>query len=124
MGATIPDDRKAEYRRAALEREAERKRADAERRDAGWAAARRAAEVLKTSYGATRVVVYGSLAHGYWFGRHSDIDMAVEGILPVHFWRAWAAVDRAAPGFEVNLLDIETATESLKAVIEREGVEL
>jgi uncharacterized protein len=124
MGITISEEQRAAYRRAALEREAERKRADAERRQAGWAAARRAADLLKRGFGATRVVVYGSLAHGYSFGRHSDIDMAAEGIAPALFWRAWAAIDYVAPEFEINLVDIETTTESLRATIEREGVDL
>jgi predicted nucleotidyltransferase len=95
-----------------------------ERREAGWAAARRAAGLLKGDYGATRVVVFGSLAHGHGFGRHSDIDMAAQGIAPALFWRAWASLDHVAPGFEINLVDFETATASLRAAIEREGVDL
>ena len=42
-------------------------------------AASEAADLLKREYGATRVVLYGSLAHGAWWSATSDIDLAAEG---------------------------------------------
>ena len=114
----------AEYKQGARLREEQRKAGSRKRRDRAWSVARDAAELLKRQYGASRVIVYGSVVHGYWFGPHSDIDLAVEGIRSADFWRAWCALDQIASGFEVNLIVVESATESLRQVIEQEGVAL
>jgi len=37
--------------------------------------------VLKSRFGARRVVLFGSLAHAAWFAPHSDVDLAVEGLV-------------------------------------------
>jgi predicted nucleotidyltransferase len=86
--------------------------------------ARRAAEVLKREYGATRVLVYGSTAHGQWFNSRSDIDLIAEGIPAESYWRAWNAIDALEPDFEVNLVDWEDATPALRAAAEQEGIVL
>lgn len=44
------------------------------------ARAHEAGQAIKTEFGARRVVLFGSLAHGAWFGAPSDIDLAVEGL--------------------------------------------
>jgi len=41
---------------------------------------REAAAVVKTRFGARRVVLFGSLAHAAWFMPDSDIDLGVEGL--------------------------------------------
>jgi predicted nucleotidyltransferase len=71
-----------------------------------------------------RVVAYGSLAHGTWFNTRSDIDLMVIGIPPEKFWRAWAALDQISSGFEIEMIAENELTDSLRAVIQREGVEL
>lgn len=114
----------AVYKRTALEREKARKEADAERRIAAMEVARQAAVLLKSEYGATRVVVYGSTAHGYWFNSESDIDLIAAGIPPKLYWRAWNAIDALTPEFEVNLVDWEDATPALLESVEREGIAL
>lgn len=86
--------------------------------------ARRAADLLKREFGAKRVVVYGSTAHGRWFHGDSDIDLMAEGIPAELYWRAWNAVDALDPKFEVNLVDWEDATPALRAAIERDGIVL
>ena len=80
--------------------------------------------VLKEQFGAVRVVVFGSLAHGAWFHSESDIDLAVAGIAPELFWRAWCALDRVSEGFEINMMALEGAPESLRQEIEMRGVEV
>lgn len=55
--------------------------------------ARDAADLLKTRFGAHRVTLFGSLAHGAGLARDSDVDLAVEGIGPGEYWQAWAAVE-------------------------------
>jgi predicted nucleotidyltransferase len=117
-------ERMAIYRQTALRREQERRAADAQRLYAALQVAQHAAELLKQEYGATRVVVYGSTAHGIWFGRESDIDLIAQGIPAELYWRAWNAVDALAPDFEVNLLAWEDATPALLESVEREGIVL
>ncbi len=94
------------------------------RRALAWAIARVAARLLKKRFGARRVIVYGSLAHGAWFHRRSDIDLAVEGIKPGKFFRAWAMLDRLDSPFEIDLTDYALAPARLRAVIDQEGIEL
>lgn len=112
----------AVYKRTALARERARRQANEKRRTAALAVARAAAALLREQYGATRVLLFGSTAHGYWFRAESDIDLAAEGIAPDRFWRAWNAADALAPEFEINLVAWEEATPALREAIEREGV--
>ncbi len=124
MSASISPEKLAAYRRHAAEREAERESALADRKARAHIAARDAAEILKKQFGATRVILYGSLAHGAWWREESDVDLAAEGIAPELFWRAWGAVERLAPGIEINLAPLETVKPGVLRSIEREGVEL
>lgn len=114
----------AAYQRSARQREERRRRVVAERQQRARHVAQAAAQVLKDHYGATRVILFGSVAHGRGFHQESDIDLAAEGIAAVDFWRAWAALDRIDPLFEINLIAAEEATLSLQAVLETEGVTL
>ncbi len=95
-----------------------------ERKQRAWLAARRAAATLKSDWGATRVLLYGSLAHDAWWHEHSDVDLAAEGIAPEDFWRAWGAVEHLGQGIEINLAPWESLKESVKQSVLREGVEL
>lgn len=112
------------YQRSARQREERRLRALAERRERARQVAQAAAQVLRERYGATRVILFGSVAHGQGFHPESDIDLAAEGIAPVDFWRAWAALDTIDLSFEINLIAVEEATPSLQAVLKTEGVTL
>ena len=64
-----------------------------------------AAETLK-SYGAKDVYVFGSAAEGR-VDEYSDIDMAVSGLPPGVFFRAWARAVRAFPGREMDLISLD-----------------
>ncbi len=120
----IPPEKLEAYKRGALERERRRRQEEARRRERAWQVARRAAALLKEQFGATRVVVFGSLAHGAWFRLDSDIDLAAAGIPPEDFWRAWCALDTVSEGFEINLVALESAPDALRQSIEAQGVEL
>jgi predicted nucleotidyltransferase len=78
----------------------------------------RCAHVLQHRFGAKRVIPFGSvMGHGTWHPG-SDPDLAVEGIAPEQFFRAWAAVRALVPpGLEVDLVDLERASEALRARI-------
>jgi len=124
MATTIAPEAMDGYRRSALAREMEQQQETEQRRQAAWSIARRAARLLKEEFEATRVVAFGSLAHGAWFGARSDIDLAAEGIPPQVFWRAWCSLDRLDPTFDVELVAIESAPESLRDEIVHQGVAL
>ena len=95
-----------------------------QRRERAWQVARAAARLLREDFGATRVVFFGSLAHGAWFGAWSDIDIAVWGIPPDQFYKAVAAVTGISSEFEVDLIDPDVCRSAVRESIEREGVEL
>ena len=124
MTEPISPDQMAVYKRTALAREQARQEASTRRRATARALAEKAAALLRGEYGATRVLLYGSTAHGLWFTADSDIDLAVEGIAAARFWRAWSAVNALDPAFEISLVDWEDATPALRAAIECEGIPL
>jgi predicted nucleotidyltransferase len=124
MEAAIAPEAMARYRRTAQARELARRHETEGRRQAAWSVARQAARVLREAFGATRVIAFGSLAHGAWFGPCSDIDLAVEGVPADVFWRAWVALDRVDPAFEIDLVAIESAPDRLRDEIASQGVAL
>lgn len=102
----------------------DRQRETAVRRDEAWRAAGQAAEILKNKFGASRVVVFGSLTHEEWFTPWSDLDLAAWGIAPSQFYRAVAAVTEISPRIAIDLVDPESCKAGLRETIEREGIEL
>jgi predicted nucleotidyltransferase len=85
---------------------------------------RKAAAVLKAGFGARRVILFGSLAHVAWFTPDSDVDLAVEGLVGDIYWQAWRFLEEKIPDRPVDLVELETARESLRRAIQRYGVEL
>ena len=96
----------------------------AQRQERAWEVARHATTLLKEQFGATRVVVFGSLVHAGCFTRWSDVDIAAWGIPPQETFQAIGAVEDIDTEIEVNLVDVGACRPSLRATIEREGVEL
>jgi len=85
---------------------------------------REAATLLKSRFGAQRVILFGSLAHAAWFTPDSDIDLAVEGLRGEAYWQAWQLLEEVIPDRPVDVIEIETAGESLRRAIRRYGEEL
>lgn len=85
---------------------------------------REAAIALKIRFGARCVILFGSLAHAAWFMPDSDVDMVVEGLAGDDYWQAWRLVEEIIADRPVDLIEIETASESLQRAIRRHGVEL
>ena len=98
----------------------------AERRERAWEVARAAADLLKIGYGATRVVVFGSLAQKTPFTPWSDIDLAVWGIKPEqYFGAAGAVMDMGLDsGIKVDLVDPQNCSKEFQADIEVDGIEV
>lgn len=99
----------------------ERKREEALRQRA-IEKARLVADVLKKTYGARQVILYGSLARGD-FREGSDIDLLVEG-LSGSYWDAYLSAERVAAPFVVSLVCLEDAIPSLLDCALKEGVPL
>lgn len=128
LGRTAPlgisDEDMAVYRSTARRRVEQEQREVAKRRERAWDTARKAAALLKDRFGASRVVVFGSLLHPQCFSRWSDVDLAAWGIRPEDTFRAVGAVLNLDDEIEVNLVDMGACRPSLRIVIEREGVDI
>lgn len=83
-----------------------------------------AATLLKREFGATRVVLFGSLAHRLWFTQWSDIDLAAWGIASNDFYRAAGAVSDLPSEFKIDVVDPETCRPTVRAEIDEDGIEL
>src|SRR6185295_8727318 len=86
------------------------------RRHLAEAAARRCEQLLKETFGAREVYLFGSLAgQSPWHSR-SDIDLAVEGLAPDKYLSALTACyEILPPGVELDLVTLETAPLELVA---------
>ena len=89
-----------------------------------WELAKRAAAILKKSFGAKKVVVFGSLAKRSWFTRWSDVDLAAWDIPHAKFYAAVGAVTGLTSDFKVDLVDAKECRDSLRKAIEAEGIEI
>jgi predicted nucleotidyltransferase len=121
---TIAEEEMAAYQATARKRKAQEEQALARRQERAWALAQQAANLLRERFGATRVVVFGSLAHEKAFTPWSDVDIAAWGIRPEDTWRAVGAVMDLDAEMEINLVDVSSARPSVLAAIEREGLDL
>ncbi len=88
------------------------------------AVVRCAAGELKVRFGARRVFLIGSLVQETCFSAHSDVDLAVEGLAGDAYWDAWRMVEEMIADRPVDLIDMETAGESMLRTVQRYGVEL
>lgn len=80
--------------------------------------AERAQEILKTRFGATRVIVFGSARGDSPWHEGSDLDLAVEGIEPSKFFSAWAAIEREVePDIQIELVDLDDVSTRMQARI-------
>ncbi len=68
--------------------------------------AQECARLLCEEFGAKRVYLFGSLTEGT-FHENSDIDLAVEGLLPNLYFRALAKAYGVSDGFEIDLVPLE-----------------
>jgi tRNA nucleotidyltransferase (CCA-adding enzyme) len=86
--------------------------------------ARKVASYLKTSHGATRVVLFGSALKGDFRPGHSDIDLYFEGI-PYDREMAVAGMTFCAfPELELDLIPAGHATRDMTHEVELAGVSL
>ncbi|MDI6794127.1 MAG: nucleotidyltransferase domain-containing protein [bacterium] len=96
----------------------------AERWQRAWQLTQEAAHLLRSRFGAKRVVLFGSLSDQALFTPWSDIDLAAEGISASEFYRAVGVVSALSAEFEIDLIDIDNCKPTMRQVIKREGVAL
>ncbi len=85
--------------------------------------ARRAADLLRERFGASMVFAFGSLVRPGGFDERSDVDLAVGGVTPDQFFRAWAAVSSVVDR-PLDLVDLDDCPERLRQQIVTQGVPL
>jgi len=96
----------------------------ADRYQKAWKLAKEAAAILKESFGAKKVVVFGSLTRRSWFNRWSDVDLAVWGIPDHRFYAAVGWVTGLSTDLKIDLVDAESCPDFLRRTVENEGVEI
>jgi predicted nucleotidyltransferase len=85
---------------------------------------REAAKELKERFGVDRVVLFGSLVQAHWYSSTSDVDLAVRGLKRQDYWEALKVAEDIIGDRNIDLVEIETAFESLRSSIDRYGFEL
>ncbi|MBM4431747.1 MAG: nucleotidyltransferase domain-containing protein [Chloroflexi bacterium] len=111
----------AMYRATAQHRWEKERQELARRRECAWQVARRATALLKEQFGATQVAAFGSLVHGFWFSRTSDIDLAAWGLRVDDYFVAVARLQDLSPDFRIDLVTMESCRPALRDIIVREG---
>ncbi len=86
--------------------------------------ARRVASYLKTSHGATRVLLFGSALAGKFSPGHSDIDLYFEGIPHERELAVIGMTFCAFPDLELDLFPAGHATRELSREVQLAGVAL
>jgi uncharacterized protein len=92
-----------------------------QRRLDGFEIAKTAAQILKTEFSASRVVIFGSLL-SQQFHETSDLDLAVWGLPERLYFKAVARL-LSLSDFEVDLVEVQYASPEILAAI-AQGTEL
>ena len=85
--------------------------------------ARKCSELLKKRYNVKKVYLIGSLARNNRIHNKSDIDLVVIGLPDNKYFSALNDLYKLVPkGINLDLITLETASENIKDVIEKEGI--
>lgn len=78
---------------------------------------------LQDRFNVLQVYLFGSLARGDGFHKNTDLDLAIEGLDPEAYWDAYRlCVDpQLTDSYPLDLVRLETASDSLKSRIKRLG---
>ena len=105
------------------QRDKDAKLALSSRRELAMLNAKQASDILRTKFGATKVVVFGSVTRDD-FSATSDVDIAAWGIPENATFKAMHAVACVSKQIEMNLVDMHYARDYMIAEIANTGVEI
>jgi predicted nucleotidyltransferase len=120
----MTEEQLASYRATAERRRGEEVELVAQRLTRAWEAAHVGARILRERFGATAVIVFGSLAEEEWFGATSDIDLAASGLRGDDYFAAVAALQGLLREFQVDLVDLDRCPRALRETVLAVGVAL
>ncbi|NJL59682.1 MAG: nucleotidyltransferase domain-containing protein [Desulfobacteraceae bacterium] len=120
----ISPEKMAEYRRTARKKQMKIRFETDQRRANALGVARKASELLKTTYRVKQVFLFGSLSRDGVFDDHSDIDLAVEGLDEQKYYKALARLSDLDMSSDIDLLMLEYAPPELLKIILNEGKKL
>jgi len=118
----IPPEKLAEYR--AFWKRRNQVQLTPEMRAAAEAAraeAKRLAQILAVEFGVKRVYLFGSFAWGFEIRPDSDIDLAVEGLPPRQYLKAYGRLEKATR-YAFDLVPLEQAKPRLHGRILKSGM--
>ena len=124
MPVPMTEEQLEAYRATARRTRAEESQRAVDRLDRAREAAREGARILRERFGASSVMVFGSLAEEEWFGASSDIDFAATGVREEDYFVAVAALQGLLGEFEADLVDLDRCTPGLREGILAGGFEL
>ena len=113
----------AQYRASARRRAEQRRQQQLTRCHQGREVAKTAARLLKDTWSAHKVVLFGSMLTPEKVHGRSDIDLAVWGLPAADYLKALAALLDIDPGFSIDLIEAEHASQRWLEVIKR-GIEV
>ena len=117
-----PEELKKYHPREAFrKRRAETRVEVAKRRRRAYAAALKAAKLLKTKFGAKEVILFGSLARRGSFTLYADVDLAERGIPSDSYLTAMDTVLYLDKEFKIDLVELDTCLPAMREEIESEG---
>jgi predicted nucleotidyltransferase len=83
--------------------------------------AQKASNFLKREYGEVEVILFGSSTQRDQFHLKSDIDLAIKGLPPEHFFKVVAQLQDLSPELKIDLVQLEYCQNSLHQLILEEG---
>ncbi|MFB6272770.1 MAG: nucleotidyltransferase family protein [Salinibacter sp.] len=120
----LPDEDLERYRQTLRRRNAADREQQTHARRQAHNDAQRAATLLKTDFGADRVVLFGSVVRDERLSPHSDLDLAIAGVSGIDYYRAVARVQSVSEERSVDLVRLESCRHSLRQRIDESGIEL
>lgn len=121
MTTPLPD--LSQYIAGARRRAIRQQQAQLQRYQAGRKVAQQAASLLKTQWGASKVILFGSMMDSHKVHTHSDIDLAVWGLPEANYYRALGQLLDLNDDFSIDLVEVQHAKPHILQAIE-DGIEL
>lgn len=87
-----------------------------------WRDAQEVAILLYKEFGATQVVVFGSLTEPMWFTKGSDIDIAVSGLSNDLYHKACIKIMNFDSAFRIDLINFDTSNGLFRERIKHQAI--